>query len=118
MKAISPHFYQHDFSCPCGCGFADVSKELVALLESIHQHFEQPVQVQQGCCCADFNKSHGGEYASQHLLGTAADITVNAIAADVVADYLESTYPQKYGIGRSASYTHIDVRPVAARWRE
>jgi uncharacterized protein YcbK (DUF882 family) len=118
VKSISPHFYQHDFSCPCGCGFADVSKELVELLETVQQHFEQSVLIHKGCCCTQYSKECGDIYASQHLLGTAADITVNTIAADRVADYLETRYPKQYGIGRSENYTHIDIRASAARWRE
>ncbi|WP_115629377.1 D-Ala-D-Ala carboxypeptidase family metallohydrolase [Buttiauxella agrestis] len=118
MKAISQHFYRHDFACPCGCGFADISKELVSLLERVYQYFERPVYVQLGCCCTYYNKAHGGEYATQHLLGAAADILVNTIAPDAVADYLENAYPKEYGIGRGESYTHIDVRPLPKRWRE
>ncbi|MGB7800032.1 D-Ala-D-Ala carboxypeptidase family metallohydrolase [Buttiauxella sp.] len=118
MKAISPHFSRHDFSCPCGCGFADVSIELVALLEAVFEHFQQPVVIQRGCICTHYNKACGGEYASQHLLGTAADITVENIPPDSVANYLEATYPQQYGIGRGDAWTHIDMRISAARWRE
>ncbi|WP_333482168.1 D-Ala-D-Ala carboxypeptidase family metallohydrolase [Buttiauxella sp. WJP83] len=118
MKAISPHFYRHDFCCPCGCGFADVSIELVALLEAVFEYFQQPVLIRRGCSCTQHNKACGGEYASQHLLGTAADITVENTSPDDVANYLEATYPQKYGIGRSESWTHIDMRLSVARWRE
>jgi len=118
VKSISPYFNRHDFSCPCGCGFADVSKELVELLDAVQQHFEQSVVIQKGCCCTQYSKECGDIYASQHLLGTAADITVNNIPANRVSDYLETQYRQQYGIGRSENYTHIDIRASAARWQE
>ncbi|MEW7311359.1 D-Ala-D-Ala carboxypeptidase family metallohydrolase [Buttiauxella gaviniae] len=118
MKALSPHFFRHEFSCPCGCGFSDVSIELVAILEGVRQYFERPVFIKKGCSCTHYNKICADEYASQHLLGTAADFIVDTIEPDKVADYLEAKYAQQYGIGRSNTYTHIDVRAAAVRWWE
>ena len=48
--------------------------------------------------------------------GNAADIAVKGINPKGVADYLESKYPDKYGLGRYKSFTHIDVRKNRSRW--
>ena len=58
----------------------------------------------------------GGAKKSQHLLGRAADIVVRNVSPDVVATYLEQQYPFAYGIGRYATFTHIDSRSQRRRW--
>jgi hypothetical protein len=45
------------------------------------------------------------------------DFWIKDVHADDVADYLESKYPSKYGIGRYVGRTHVDVRSDKAyRW--
>jgi uncharacterized protein YcbK (DUF882 family) len=79
-------------------------------------HFNAPVDVTGPNRCAKHNAAEGGAPASQHLLAKAADVKVSGIHADSVADYLEETYPDRYGIGRYNDRTHIDVRSTRARW--
>ena len=65
---------------------------------------------------ADNNEKIGGAKASQHVLGTAADITVSGVSPSAVAAYAETLLPGAGGIGRYANFTHIDVREQKARW--
>ncbi|EIY5008381.1 serine/threonine protein kinase [Klebsiella michiganensis] len=116
-EQLSPHFARREFACRCGCGAADVSPELVTVLELVREHFAAPVVVVSGRRCATHNSKVGGARNSQHLAGTAADIKVNGMVPADVATWLEANYPQRYGIGRYATFTHIDVRPSPARWR-
>ena len=112
------HFKRSEFACKCCCGFAPVDVELLYVLEDVREHFQAPVRITSGCRCETRNLEQGGEPHSKHMLGIAADIQVQGVEALKVADYLEGKYPDKYGIGRYATWTHIDVRGSKARWRK
>lgn len=113
---LSPHFKKSEFACKCGCGFDDITQELVDVVEDVRCHFNSPTFIDSGCRCKIHNQAIGGKPLSQHPLGKAADIKVKGVEPKQVADYLESKYPNKYGLGRYKSFTHIDVRPNRARW--
>lgn len=120
MTQLSKHFKAKEFACKCGCGLGledgDVSNELVDVLEDAREHFDKPVVINSGVRCEVHNRRVGGAVASQHLFGTAADIRIAGVLPKEVANYLDSKYPNKYGIGRYGNFTHIDVRPNKARW--
>lgn len=116
MMNISQHFRRSEFACRCGCGFDDVNLKLIEVLEDVRNHFNAPVYINSGCRCPRHNQSVGGTRHSQHILGNAADISVKRVNPKSVADYLESKYPNKFGIGRYKTFTHIDVRSVKTRW--
>lgn len=116
---ISKHFSRDEFKCSCGCGFDTVDVELVSVLEQVRREFGWPVIINSGCRCEKCNAAVGGSARSKHMKGKAADIRVNGVEADTVADYLEATYPDKYGIGRYNGRTHIDVDGgLPRRWDE
>lgn len=116
MVQLNEYFKRREFACRCGCGFATVDAELLAALTDLREHFGKPVVITSGCRCADHNRRVGGAKASKHLYGIAADIKVQGVASAEVASYLESRYPDRFGIGRYASWSHIDVRVGKARW--
>jgi len=118
MGNLSEHFSYSEFACRCpnNCITPTVSPELINVLEELRAHFSASVVINSGIRCKDYNQVIGGSYRSQHIQGTAADVYVRGVYADDVADYLEDTYPDEYGIGRYDGRTHIDVRPNKARW--
>ncbi len=116
MGDISKHFSRREFLCKCGCGFATVDVELVAVLEDVREHFDSGVTINSGCRCKEHNKRVGGEPDSEHTRGTAADIVVDGVPAHEVHAYLSMKYAGRYGIGKYQNRTHIDVRQRAARW--
>lgn len=114
---ISKNFKREEFACKCcSCSFNAVDAELLAILEDVRSFFNKPVVITSGNRCFNHNKQVGGARYSQHLNGTACDFKVMDVHADDVADYLEQTYADKYGIGRYDGRTHIDTREIIARW--
>lgn len=119
MQQLSKHFKRSEFACHCGCGYDTVDAELLQVLQELREHFNQPINIVSGARCKIHNALVGGATNSQHLYAKAADIKVNSIEPSAVADYLESKYPNCYGIGRYVSWTHIDVRSgPPARWKK
>lgn len=114
---ISAHFSRSEFACKCGCGFDTVDIETLSVLEEIRQHFGQPVWINSGCRCSYYNAKVGGAVASQHIRGRAADIEVAHTEPAQVYQFLNSEYPNKYGIGVYSDFIHIDTRSEKARWR-
>lgn len=116
MGDLSKNFNRSEFACKCGCGFATVDVELIAVLEDVREHFDNSVKINSGCRCREHNRRVGGELDSEHMKGTAADIVVDGVPAAQVHAYLAMKYPGRYGLGKYQNWTHIDVRQRAARW--
>lgn len=116
MNDISLNFSRYEFACSDGCGLDTVDAELVKVLEGVRGEFKAPITITGGNRCEKQNEKVGGAITSKHLVCQAADFRVEGVPADEVAEYLMRLYPAKYGIGRYTGRTHIDVRPVPARW--
>ncbi|TAN51931.1 MAG: serine/threonine protein kinase [Methylococcaceae bacterium] len=116
MGDISANFNRSEFACHCGCGFDDVSMDLVYLLEETKTHFNSPIHITSGCRCEKQNNKVGGKQNSKHLAGEAADIQIANATPAAVATYFELRFPNSHGIGRYTTWTHIDVRDQKARW--
>lgn len=114
MNDLSIHFDKNEFKCPC-CGKVKVSQSLVYLLEAIREHFNKPINITSGYRCPKHNMEVGGAGNSQHLYGTAADITISGIKALDVYDYCDKLNLLG-GVGKYNGFTHIDSRNGKARW--
>lgn len=117
MGDLSTNFDRKEFACQCDCGFDTVDIELVKLLENIRKHFGKPVIVNSGCRCETHNKAEGGSKRSQHLYGRAADIFIMAVPPEKIAAYIDSKWPNRFGVGVYKSWIHVDSRSGhPARW--
>lgn len=112
------HFSRSEFKCKCGCGFSTVDFELAEVLDDVRERFQRPIIVTSGCRCPEYNKKVNGSDNSQHQYGKAADIMVLNVRPDVVVKYLESKYPNKFGIGLYKTWVHVDTRSSKARWNK
>lgn len=119
MDKISQHFSRSEFKCKCGkCNKIAVDHELLVILEDLRNWFNEPIKITSGNRCEDHNKAIGGVAQSRHLDSIAADIQVKDVTTFEVYRYLDSKYPDKYGIGLYPTWVHIDVRPERARWEK
>jgi uncharacterized protein YcbK (DUF882 family) len=72
---------------------------------------DKPIIITSGYRCEDHNRECGGKPKSQHMLGSAADITVPGLSADKVHAFIEHNFSNRAkGLGKYPSFTHIDVR--------
>lgn len=113
---ISKNFRVREFRCQDGSDVVFIESDLVDILQKIRDHFGKAVTITSAFRTASHNKKVGGATYSQHLYGTAADIKVSGVAANVVADFVETLMPNTGGIGRYSTFTHVDVRKTKARW--
>ena len=115
-KNITTNFKVREFACQDGSDPIFISAKLVNILQAIRNHFGQPVNINSGYRTSSHNKKVGGSDFSQHLFGMAADIAVTGVKPSDVADYVEKLMPGTGGIGRYATFTHIDVRKTKSRF--
>ena len=118
MNKMSVNFRRSEFACKCGCGFNTVDSELLRALENIRNYFDKPVHILSACRCERHNEYVNGARLSQHKRGRAADIIVDGVEPDDVADFAE-VLMRSGGVGRYSTFTHIDTRTNKAvtRWR-
>jgi uncharacterized protein YcbK (DUF882 family) len=116
MNKISEHFDRAEFACKCGCGYNTVDVILLLVLEDVRDRFKSPVRINSGCRCLDHNEDIGGSKNSQHVLGRAADTTVDGVSPEEVYEYLSRKYPTRYGMSCYDTFVHIDTRSNKSRW--
>ena len=109
MTQLSAHFKSSEFACRCGCGQSAVSEDLIDLLEAIRTTVNKPVKITSGRRCLEHNTKCGGKPRSQHMLGNAADITVEGLSPKQLAAIIERKF-KPAGMGVYKTFVHVDVR--------
>jgi len=94
--------------------------ELAKNLEVIRAYYDKPIKVNSGYRSLNHNKSVGGSVKSQHLLGKAADLVIEGITPEQLANGIQMLIDDgeilEGGIGIYNSFTHYDIRGFKARW--
>ena len=95
-------------------------KELAENLQIIRDELGEPIKINSGWRCENYNRKINGVKRSQHLKGKAADIRVKNLTPDEVATAIdklqEGGFIKDGGLGRYNSFTHYDIRGKKARW--
>ena len=121
---ITAHFSKEEFECNDGSEmplqvFNNVI-EVAENLEVIRAHFNSPVTINSAYRSPVYNRRVGGAATSQHLSGRAADIVIDGVSPDEVADaiefLIETGLMKEGGLGRYDTFTHYDIRGKKARW--
>ena len=116
-KQLSANFKVREFACQDGSDPIFIAPALVEVLQKIRSHFQAPVTVCSGYRTPGHNKKVDGAAYSQHLYGTAADISISGVTPKEVAAFAETLLPKTGGIGIYDSFTHVDVRAAMSRWK-
>lgn len=115
---MSKYFTKNEFRCAC-CGElpdGGIDERLLEVCDAIREAIGKPITVLSGYRCAKHNAEVGGVPNSQHVLGTAADLTFDEVDIERLAQVAEAVGAD--GIGRypEQSFVHVDTRGYEARW--
>jgi len=111
MGDLTENFSRSEFACRCGCGFDDISRELVVKLQKARDYCSIPMKINSACRCEEYNNRVGGSPTSSHKKGLAADIDCGSKSEMYV--FLKKLLPwfQRIGIYQDELFIHVDVDP-------
>jgi uncharacterized protein YcbK (DUF882 family) len=89
--------------------------QLANRLQVIRDLLGKPIIINSGYRTPEHNAAVGGSKNSFHMKGMAADIVVPGMPASEVQRFLKNW---SGGLGSYTHFTHVDIRPNRARWRE
>lgn len=117
------YFDRSEFKCTCNGRYCDgfpvePDEKMVRTVNQIRKHFGRAFTPNSAIRCKKRNADPdvGGASNSQHLYGTAADISVPGVAPKDVAAYAETLLPNTGGIGIYSWGVHVDTRKTKSRW--
>lgn len=121
---LTENFSLWEFECSCGCDTPeDVLvniKNLAEELQKIRNHIGEPIGVNSGYRCIEYNRYIGSNDSSQHVKGKASDIAVEGISPEELLDevrYLIDCEDLNIkGIGIYNTFLHLDTRKKPAYW--
>ena len=87
---LSEHFKVYEFRCKDNTNPIFVSLNLVDVLERIREHFKKPVYINSAYRNPAYNAMIGGAKNSMHMYGMAADIHINGVTPNQIADFAET----------------------------
>lgn len=116
MGATSLHFSNTELACH-HCHLNNCKQELVDMLEQFRTAVGKPITINDAYRCPQHNKDIGGAIRSQHVLGMAADVSVQGLKATEL-EVIAHTCSMVTGIGRNdhSNYIHLDTRLIPAKW--
>jgi len=121
---MTKNFKIQEFECKCGCDMPlEVYENIIKLasqLQFLRDYTGRPITINSAYRCPDHNAKVGGSKTSQHLLGKAADITIQSLKpAEVYAlieDLIDMGHMLQGGLGLYDTFVHYDIRKTKARW--
>ena len=121
---MTKNFKIKEFECKCGCDMPlEVYENIIKLasqLQFLRDYTGRPITINSAYRCPEHNAKVGGSKTSQHLLGKAADITIQSLKpAEVYAlieDLIDMGHMLQGGLGLYDTFVHYDIRKTKARW--
>ena len=114
---ISKNFNLKEFECK-STGQVKIHERLLELLQELRNDLEKPILINSGYRSEERNQKVGGADGSQHLEGTAVDISLRnlnlnakdlSLRVQLIADDL-GIGRNNLGLGYANTFLHIDVR--------
>ena len=121
---LTKNFNKSEFDCKCGCEMPlDILPNIQKLanqLQVLRTATEQPIRINSAYRCESHNAKIGGKVNSQHLLGKAADITIdNFLPVEVnslIEFHISSGDILQGGLASYDTFNHYDIRKTKVRW--
>ena len=112
---LTSNFSSSEFDCKCeysSCTKTLIDLDHVVKLQEL-RNLTGPLKITSGFRCKRHNKNVGGVPSSQHVKGTATDITSKRLHPNLIAETCERLFN---GVGRYDTFTHIDSRESKSIW--
>ena len=123
---MTKNFKLKEFECKCECDMPlEVYENIIKLasqLQFLRDYTGRPITINSAYRCPEHNAKVGGSKTSQHLLGKAADITIQSLKpAEVfvlIEDLIDMGHMLQGGLGlyEEKGFVHYDIRKTKARW--
>ena len=124
---LTNNFSKSEFDCKSGedmpLDVLENVKLLAIQLQKIREYVGKPIRINSAYRSEAHNEAIGGVKTSQHILGKAADITIDTFTPDEVVSIIENMLTNEMlggfyigGLGSYNTFTHIDIRDKKARW--
>ena len=121
---MTKNFKLKEFECKCECDMPlEVYENIIKLasqLQFLRDYTGRPITINSAYRCPEHNAKVGGSKTSQHLLGKAADITIQSLKpAEVYAlieELIDMGHMLQGGLGLYDTFVHYDIRKTKARW--
>tara|TARA_B110000238_G_C15857767_1_gene323843 strand:- start:61 stop:453 length:393 start_codon:yes stop_codon:yes gene_type:complete len=124
---LTNNFTKSEFDCKSGeempLDVLENVKLLAIQLQKIREYVGKPIRINSAYRSEAHNEAIGGVKTSQHILGKAADITIDTFTPDEVVSIIENMLTNEMlggfyigGLGSYNTFTHIDIREKKARW--
>jgi uncharacterized protein YcbK (DUF882 family) len=117
VDKINLNFARKEFQCHCGCGRNTVDVRLAEIIQTIRNEIAEPLNINSGYRCQDYNAKIGGAKNSQHTHGKAADIAAANHTPEQLYAIASKLLNGNGGLGIYSTWVHIDVRSgPGQRW--
>jgi len=124
---LTNNFTKSEFDCKSGeempLEVLENVKLLAIQLQKIRDYVGKPIRINSAYRSEAHNEAIGGVKTSQHILGKAADITIDTFTPDEVVSIIENMLTNEMlggfyigGLGSYNTFTHVDIRDKKARW--
>ena len=124
---LTNNFTKSEFECKSGeempLDVLENVKLLAIQLQKIREYVGKPIRINSAYRSEAHNEAIGGVKTSQHILGKAADITIDTFTPDEVVSIIENMLTNEMlggfyigGLGSYNTFTHVDIRDKKARW--
>ena len=123
---MTKNFKIQEFECKCGCDMPlEVYENIIKLasqLQFLRDYTGRPITINSAYRCPEHNAKVGGSKTSQHLLGKAADITIQSLKPAeiyrIIEDLIDMGHMLQGGLGlyEKKGFVHYDIRKTKARW--
>lgn len=109
---LSHNFKLSEFVCKNCCNQVIISEIHIKKLQLLRDRYGK-INISSAYRCLEKNRRIGSKDSSQHVLGTATDITCSELTIDELYKYCCMHFD---GVGIYNNFIHCDSRGYAARW--
>ena len=106
---LSNNFIVREFACKDGTPEVLICDRLIYVLQSIRDEFNKPVKIVSGYRTPAYNSMCGGAPKSQHIKGTACDISVAGVSNFQIVNFVKKKL-NWVSVGWYDNWVHIDTR--------